>query len=400
MGQDLTNAGIAIGVEIMSTILYKLGDEAGIREVVAAIGESVARVIVVIAYDSDLPAIAAAADEEEMLTPGYAWVLNNGNNIHYAVESSPNPEKTRKQLEGWMMFFFQPFYGEAGLRFQHVFENEPFQHLAHPVFEGGLTEEIVSSPCDFFCGLIYDAVWTAAIAIGRVGVAADGSVDKAALLRAIRNVSFDGATGRVRFDPETGERDPKSLPLLLLNLRPSQRRDGEPSLSPVLTWQFWQDAGEQGGRLEEKSDEPPVWPGGARSWTPPQDRMVCPDGHVYQRSTLRCEPCPPGSRLLVDRCEECEVGTFSAEAGAAQCSRCQVGFANETGQTACHACPANTVRSAASHGVSITECLCVVGFYSLEGPGHACRECVSAPPLSATHRPMQGPSVHPTVCAP
>jgi ABC-type branched-subunit amino acid transport system substrate-binding protein len=125
-------------------------------------------------------------------------------------------------------------------------------------------------------------------------VAADGSVDKAALLRAIRNVSFDGATGRVHFDPETGERDATDLPLRVRNVQLVSDPDGTESLSLVDAW-VWRP--ENGSRLEPAGDTIPVWPGGERSWELPIEELECKGNSVFSRSSMQCELCPKGTRV-------------------------------------------------------------------------------------------------------
>eukprot|EP00961_Rhodomonas_salina_P025070 337869-Rhodomonas_salina.1 len=118
---------------------------------------------------------------------------------------------------------------------------------------------------------------------------ADGSLDKHRLLQAIRNVSFDGATGRVAFD-ERGERDGGALPLLMKNIRPVVGSDGEVTLSEVVTWKWY--GGE--GRLDAESERAPIWPGGAEAWELPIQVQECGPGLVFSVDSLQCEPCPAG----------------------------------------------------------------------------------------------------------
>lgn len=111
--------------------------------------------------------------------------------------------------------------------------------------------------------------------MGRVGVAEDGSLDKAALLKAIREVEFEGASRQVRYD-SSGERDESETPVILKNARAITTDDGRRAagVAMVETWQWW--PGESGGLKRVGGDEnAPVWPGGgAPTWTVPPDR--CP----------------------------------------------------------------------------------------------------------------------------
>eukprot|EP00961_Rhodomonas_salina_P264760 3578530-Rhodomonas_salina.1 len=91
-------------------------------------------------------------------------------------------------------------------------------------------------------------------------LAEDGSVDKAALLTAIRNVSFEGGSGQVKFD-EVGERDSEQ-PMILKNVRATEGPDGVVSLSLVTTWRWRSES----GVMQRESSDPPIWPGGRRGW--------------------------------------------------------------------------------------------------------------------------------------
>eukprot|EP00961_Rhodomonas_salina_P296184 3936124-Rhodomonas_salina.1 len=99
-------------------------------------------------------------------------------------------------------------------------------------------------------------------------LAEDGSVDKAALLTAIRNVSFEGASGRVQYDMQTGERDTGDQVLRMSNIQQVTGADGSVSLAMVPVWRL--QAGVDGEvRLERAGNHSPVWPGGEQGWELP-----------------------------------------------------------------------------------------------------------------------------------
>eukprot|EP00961_Rhodomonas_salina_P235256 3179809-Rhodomonas_salina.1 len=150
------------------------------------------------------------------------------------------------------------------------------------------------------CGTAIDAVWTAAIAISRVGVAEDGSVDKALLLTAIRNVSFEGASGWVEFD-EKGERESASMSLILKNMRPVTGTDGAVTIATLPTFR-WQSTEDGQGSLVRESNDPPLWPGGERAWQFPHEVMDCETGFVFSTSSLQCELCPAGTVVGGNEC--------------------------------------------------------------------------------------------------
>lgn len=111
------------------------------------------------------------------------------------------------------------------------------KHLNHSGLEGLLSASEGLRAGDIYSAFMYNAVWTAALAMAQVGIAADGSVDNAALLQAIRQVSFEGATGPVKYD-SIGERDFFQTPITIKNARlTGDRRTG--ALSMVETWRWW-----------------------------------------------------------------------------------------------------------------------------------------------------------------
>eukprot|EP00961_Rhodomonas_salina_P199675 2693408-Rhodomonas_salina.1 len=327
LAQDLVSAASALQVEIAVITDFQFGEEEQIDSAISALAEQSIRIVICAAYHSDFPVIAASADKYGMLREGFAWIIPFDVAIDDVVAFSRDPASTFKHITGWLTAAIDPMYGEGALLFQNVLESEAVQHLNHSGLEGLVTEDVIKGgQCDVYCGLIYDALWTAAIALARVGLAQYGSVDKEALLSAIREVSFEGASGRLQY-LETGERDTSLLPLVVKNVRPSSRRAGESTLSAVETWRWWPDTvldDDIMGRLDRQSSEPPVWPGGGSNWTVPVDMTVCPSGYVYSQETVKCEPCPPGSHLVDRECVPCPQGTFSDQYGAVQCSRCQV----------------------------------------------------------------------------
>lgn len=359
-------------VEVVAVSAYSIGDPDSIQNSIRVIAGSLARVVLCTTYQVDLASIAEAADREGLLSKGYAWVLTALMDFNDIISQSPDPEKTRQRLTGWMLVA-NNLDDALSARFQEVFRSEPLEHLNRPrILENSVSETIVSN-MDEYCAAHYDAVWTAAIAMSSMDLGEDGTVDKGALLLAIRNVSFEGASGQVLFGQD-GDRDPSGVPMLLQNLRPTSRRSGSLGLSRVATWAWVSDGGES-GTLSRQGAEAPCWPGGGRNWSAPADAANCADGFFFSKVSAQCEQCPPGTALRHDSCELCPLGTFSSGWGAVQCAKCQVGYTNARGMSECTPCPRNTVRGAASPGINVSECLCVVGYYSQLGVATVGTEC-------------------------
>eukprot|EP00961_Rhodomonas_salina_P236185 3192030-Rhodomonas_salina.2 len=222
--QDLSLMANMLEVEVVAVSAYSIGDPDSIQNSIRVIAGSLARVVLCTTYQVDLASIAEAADREGLLSKGYAWVLTALMDFNDIISQSPDPEKTRQRLTGWMLVA-NNLDDALSARFQEVFRSEPLEHLNRPrILENSVSETIVSN-MDEYCAAHYDAVWTAAIAMSSMDLGEDGTVDKGALLLAIRNVSFEGASGQVLFGQD-GDRDPSGVPMLLQNLRPTSRRSG------------------------------------------------------------------------------------------------------------------------------------------------------------------------------
>eukprot|EP00961_Rhodomonas_salina_P112360 1512161-Rhodomonas_salina.1 len=190
--RDATNAASDAGISVVLTAEFELGG-AGIQRAVGRIAQSGARVILCISFPQDITTIAKFAEQHGLLSRGYAWIAPAEALSPAIALSSPDPESTMQQLSGWFIVSLDMLYGEQGIRFQSVFDSEPLLHnnsdlVVEDIAPTTLAEAIAGAPCDQFCALVYDGMWTTAIALARVGVGADGSVDKEALLVAIRNV--------------------------------------------------------------------------------------------------------------------------------------------------------------------------------------------------------------------
>eukprot|EP00961_Rhodomonas_salina_P133777 1800196-Rhodomonas_salina.1 len=193
--QDAASLAASVGVQVAASAGFLRGDEAQIAAAVRRVAESGARVTLVVAENLDIAPVADAADNLGLLAAGYAWIADDSLSLGAVFAASPDPDRTRGQLRGWLTMSKDALFGARRERFERALQSEPIQQLNRSVYASVLSAELLSGGCDQYCALAYDAVWTAAIAVGRVGVGADGSVDKEALLEEIRRVSFEGATG-------------------------------------------------------------------------------------------------------------------------------------------------------------------------------------------------------------
>ena len=113
-------------------------------------------------------------------------------------------------------------------------------------------------------------------------------------------------------------------------------------------------------------------------------RSICAPGSYLEPESDACLPCPRGTyadtRGQGTQCSPCAAGYYSSSEGSALCSKCNdATYQNDTGRTACRACPANTRRfflttrtdvgngSVASRhessGTTADDCKCLPGFW-------------------------------------
>lgn len=348
------------------------GDLASIDLAISNVKESDARITLVITFETAIEDIIFKADDLNLIRAGYVWITTDAlGSPQDVVDNSQDPARMAALLSGWMRLSTGAFYGEYGRRFDSVWTQEPVAHKLHPLLADDASTNYTDT-CSEFCGYTYDAVWTVAIAAANTTVGADGSMDADELLANIRRCDFEGATGRVRFDALTGDRDPALLGVNVGNFQAKWDVNGSYagiSEAHVLEWNT--------SGLYRVGVVPPEWPGGNRTWTPPSDGSSCPIGHQFSSSLLSCVPCQAGHALINGTCTECPVGQVAPFEAMTSCIPCSEGFANAPGMTACIPCPDKTSRKLGTPGLSQLECGCLVGYYPKDGPGEACEICVS-----------------------
>eukprot|EP00961_Rhodomonas_salina_P301484 3940482-Rhodomonas_salina.1 len=176
---------------------FALADASAIERAVSQIADSGVRITLFIAFEQDIAAVAAAADRHGLLATGHAWIAANEFSIESVLLSSAEPARTVEQMSGWMTASMDALQGDRRPRFQGALDSTPIQYLNNSIFEGLMLEAVTTAEgCGGYCATMYDAVWAAAIAMSKMELGADGSVDKAALLSEIREASFQGASGQ------------------------------------------------------------------------------------------------------------------------------------------------------------------------------------------------------------
>eukprot|EP00961_Rhodomonas_salina_P217255 2935513-Rhodomonas_salina.1 len=170
---EAITASSQLGVEVVASSGFSLNDPSGIEKAVSLVAESGARVTLCIVFPADLEVILEVADGLGLLSTGYAWVTSQ-QTLEALLSGVADPARTSKQLAGLLEMQMDLLDGPRGPRFHQVLHNTLIENLDNRVFGDVLTEALIKKdPCDGYCATIYDAVWTAAIAMSRMELAED-----------------------------------------------------------------------------------------------------------------------------------------------------------------------------------------------------------------------------------
>jgi hypothetical protein len=154
------------------------------------------RVIVVIACSIDVVAVALPAKDQGMLDAGWAWLgLDTVAGAEtFAAGGREATEAAKAALCGWL--YFQPSNVAPAAFFDRVREAT---RARFPLPPG--SDDVLGAALTPFAANMYDAVVLYAMAIAHKSSRLSNG---ALTLKSMRNVSFDGMTGRVELD-ENGD---------------------------------------------------------------------------------------------------------------------------------------------------------------------------------------------------
>ena len=158
------------------------------------------RVVCVMANGPDVLRVALAANARGMLVQGWAWL---GLDTVAGAEMSAIPnlesiEAAKAALHAWI--YFEPDNTATVAFFDRVRAATRADFPLHTDDPQTAERNALSTP---FAANMYDAVVLYAMAIG-IGRNSSGPLNGRDLVKAMRNVSFDGMTGRVEID-ENGD---------------------------------------------------------------------------------------------------------------------------------------------------------------------------------------------------
>jgi len=221
----------------------------------------------------------------------------------------------------------------------------------YPILRGG-ARNLLSHP---YVGYAYDAVLAIANALHTMRVQGENIYDTSRLKIRMRNVTFWGASGTVRFDDNL---EPAVGRYLVRN----QKADGASQI--IGAWDAGQIVRDNNIQIEwssPKANNPTI-----------ECKKTCVPGSVYSSEVQDCQACAPGTYANDEVCEPCEAGKYSSIAGLTQCIPCSTGYANNTGQVQCDRCPENSQTDLGVSGTSIEQCMCKTETYRII-PGSPCK---------------------------
>ena len=274
---------------------------------------SLVRVVAVQARPTDALAVALVAREQGLVSVGYAWLwlestelfeMSNAEKLRDApsdeLQTAGQTEERLRALQGWL--FISPIN-----RIRHSL----LDRVRAVATAGSGNQSMESVPrgllggpgahtVDLLAANVYDSIMLYARAAGQVLRAKQSLSNAPAVLAAIKNIAFQGATGFVRLDAD------------------GDRLDSIQTVNMVLT---------AGGALERIAVG--VFDASLQQYTPDAGRTVVWPGGTTVRPADILQLCGPGKYTLDNgiRCRSCPPGTYSHGGGqSTACTSCAPGM--------------------------------------------------------------------------
>jgi len=168
---------------------------------------------------------------------------------------------------------------------------------SYPILEGE-ARNVVTHP---YVGYAYDAVLSIAKALHQMRDLGEDIYNTTLFKRRLRQVTFAGASGTIRFDSNL---EPQLGRYLVVNKKAS-------SNSLVAVW----DAGQLIHLDSEPSQTQAQWESSSIEWPSPQGKtptvtcaVSCNPGNIFSAAANECQECPAGSYQSKSKCVQCAVG--------------------------------------------------------------------------------------------
>ena len=251
---------LTFSVRILTAARFTSGASSSYASAVQLLKDSGTNIFVCAAMDADLLAILQIAQQQGILGKGYVWL--GAATLEGSLQYATDPVAAMQLLEGMFTFQASPL-GTAGYsRYTASLNAQAMSECANDMFNVSDYPTIYSREPHAVGAFAYDCVVSLAVAMARASDPDDGDE----VFNAFKQLTFDGASGSIAFDPNTADRADTSATYGLMNwqlLPGGNAEDTEGPTSPlrvverhVLTISF---PGELRTTLYDI-----VWPGGAR----------------------------------------------------------------------------------------------------------------------------------------
>ena len=215
---------------------FTYGVAADVRTGVKTLRASGMNIFVFVAFDNDVEALFEAAEAEGMLNNEYVWLTADTTTSDSPLGTA-DPMATARRLQGSLAVRASVTTAQGYGRLADTWASLTPSDCSNDVFQP--PARIFSAPLPEVGAYAYDCV--AALGLGlatvaEVAASKDSAVDDDisdgdTVFAAIKALSFDGATGRVEFNHDTGDRAGENLAYTVYNFRLSL--DGSGLLLPM-----------------------------------------------------------------------------------------------------------------------------------------------------------------------
>ena len=270
------------GVTVVATASYTTNAPSTYAPAVQSLKQVGVNIVVLVAWDQDLPQIMKEAKAIGMWGQGYAWIAADAASVESSFQSGINnwgmtATESAAMLDGMLNFYASPEASAGYARFSADWATRTAAECPNPLFNA--TEDLFATAPWNVAAYAYDCVITFAMAMSAAVDPSDGNEVAAKF----REVTFNGATGGVVFD-SASDRESTSISYVLYNWVAS---------GATCT-------GHYAGTITLNTDLAPAT-GFIITWhessTQPVDVLTlgtCPAGHVREMSTgvPQCVPLP------------------------------------------------------------------------------------------------------------
>ena len=326
-----------LGIEV-SEKGFSEGDSASIDIALQAMKDSGLNVFMAIFFDNDLEYVMTKAKSLGITGPGFLWIFADGfsgtalQNADLDIAGSGRLAVSGAKY-GWPQYeaMINSSWPEQDANigyFNNYFtQMRPWFNLSEGFFAANAPIDV-----EFYA---YDA--TVAQALAACGAQAAGlELTGANIKSKLEDSNFDGVTGPVIFDPDTGNRNMYTGTYLLSNIYATD----DDSLGYTTISSQWDPA----AGWEESV--PFVYSDGSE--TAPSSLAKCDPGFYNSADDGSCIECPEGlfasGTQVRDSCTECSAGTYGPHTGLSKCLECSWGtVAVNKGATLCVPCPTGAI---------------------------------------------------------